>query len=154
MIRCSACRGNFTEQSKREYKDAPAWNQECPKCVKKKFEKYLVEYVMVLMDAGDLAVILNDFFKGVSTSFSAADGDDTIKRKITKLVYDINSLQGRPDLAKKTTGQRIKELVNRIDRSPRLKRPGVKNPQMRRSALIVILIAALMISLGMVLLYT
>ena len=86
MPRCSECKSNFKEKSRHEFEKAPGWNNECPTCTKKKFEKYIIEYIAEVIPKPDLAFLLNEYFNDPNIDFDKTENRTQFKEKITYLL--------------------------------------------------------------------
>ncbi|MHA1682719.1 MAG: hypothetical protein ACTSUE_17400 [Promethearchaeota archaeon] len=152
--KCKSCGVNFTEKSKNEYNQAPAWDNECPKCTKLKFERFITEYIMVLLQTPQLIDGLNDFFKGVNlrVAISASDTDTVIKEKIIRVIYGIVSLKGSK-LHSMNTGARIKTFVTFFESMEGLQTIRGKNPKLVRNIITSMVIAAICIVAGVLMVF-
>ncbi|MHA1794167.1 MAG: hypothetical protein ACTSVI_16110 [Promethearchaeota archaeon] len=105
---------NFTEKSKKEFMKAPSWNNECPSCTKKKFEKYIVKYLMELMGQQDLVQYLNEFFENKKIQFNINDNKEKTLNKIKNWAYFSRSKKSDGHEVM-TPGERIREFVKFFD---------------------------------------
>jgi hypothetical protein len=113
MPKCKSCGTNFTEKSKSDFKAAPAWNDDCPACTKKKFEKYLSEYLLKLVRPEGLVDLAKRHFGEAAVGVSEADSDAKIVAAITDLVYSRHEPRGTK--APATPGDAIAAFVTFSD---------------------------------------
>jgi hypothetical protein len=113
LPKCKSCGSNFTEKSKEEFRAAPVWNDACPACTKKKFEKYLSEFLLKLARPEGMVTLANRYFGEDVVSVREADSDAKIVAAITELVYNKNGRQGIKPPA--TTGDAIATFVKFSD---------------------------------------
>nr|MDO8087114.1 hypothetical protein [Candidatus Sigynarchaeum springense] len=113
MPKCKSCGTNFTEKSKVEIQNAPGWKDECIACTKKKFEKYLSEYLLKLVLPEGLVALAKQYFGEAAVSVKEADPEAKILPVITGLVY---SRHGRQEIkAPGTIGDAIAAFVKFSD---------------------------------------
>ncbi len=112
-IKCKTCGGNFTEPSKVQFQAAPGWKNECPACTKKKFEKYLSEYLLKLARPEGLVTLAKKYFGEAAVSVREADSDAKIVAAIAELVYSRRGKQGVK--APATPGEAIAAFVTFSD---------------------------------------
>jgi hypothetical protein len=112
-IKCKTCGGNYTEQSKVQFQAAPGWKGECPACTKKKFEKYLTEYLLKLVRPEGLVILAKRYFGEAVVGVREADSDAKIVAAIADLVYSRREKQGAKALA--TAGEAIAAFVTFCD---------------------------------------
>ncbi len=113
MPKCKSCGSNFTEKSKAEVKGAPGWKDECPACTKKKFEKYLSEYLLKLVLPEGLVTLAKRYFGEAAVAAKEADPEGKIITAITDLVYTLHGKQGINPPA--TIGDAIASFVTFCD---------------------------------------
>ncbi|MFX0102342.1 MAG: hypothetical protein ACFFCS_22445 [Candidatus Hodarchaeota archaeon] len=112
MPRCSQCKTNYKDKSRKEYEKAPGWDNECPNCTKKKFEKYIVEYLAEVIQKPDLVFLLNEYFNNKNIEFEENETVAQLKEKITYLVYERHAKNSRKT---STTGEAISNFVKQFD---------------------------------------
>jgi hypothetical protein len=113
MTKCKTCRTNFTEKSKEDFQAAPGWNNECPACTKKKFEKYIGEYLLKLLHADGLVSLSKQYFGEPSVTDRNGDAEAKIVEDIAGLVYGRRGKQGIKSPA--TQGDAIATFVQYFD---------------------------------------
>jgi hypothetical protein len=113
MTKCKSCGGNFTEKSSAEFQSAPGWKVECPACTKKKFEKYLSEYLLKLVLPEGLVTLAKRYFGDAIVTVREADSDAKIVATIAELVYSRLARQGSK--APATPGDAIAAFVTFSD---------------------------------------
>ncbi len=142
MPRCVACGSNFTSTSKEQYRNAPAWKNECPSCTKKKFSSYITGYLLQLLSKADLVASIGDYFGSVEGLPVASDPDGTLATKTLQLVLDVPpaSSPSRPP----TPGHAIRDFVKHFDG---LVKPVERLAVDRRSKVIILVVAGIGIGL-------
>jgi hypothetical protein len=113
LPKCKTCGSKFTDKSKEEFQAAPAWKDECPACTKKKFEKYLSEYLLKLVRPEGLITLAKRYFGEAAVGVHEADSDARILAAITDLVYSRRGKQGIK--APATPGEAITAFVTFSD---------------------------------------
>ncbi|MEX2684187.1 MAG: hypothetical protein Q6373_021635 [Candidatus Sigynarchaeota archaeon] len=113
MPKCKTCGSNFTEKSKAEIQGAPGWKDECIACTKKKFEKYLSEYLLKLVLPEGLVTLAKRHFGEAAVTVKEADPVEKIISTITDLVYSRRGKQGI--MASLTIGDAIAAFVKFAD---------------------------------------
>jgi hypothetical protein len=112
-IKCKTCGGNYTEPSKVQFQAAPGWKGECPACTKKKFEKYLTEYLLKLARPEGLVTLAKQYFGEAVVTVREADSEAKIVAAIADLVYSLRGKQGVK--APATPGESIATFVTFSD---------------------------------------
>jgi hypothetical protein len=148
MPKCKSCGTNFTEKSKLEFKEATAWNDECPACTKKKFEKYLSEYLLKLVRPEGLVTLAKKYFGEDAVAAREADSDSRIVTAIAELVYSRHEKQGAKSPA--TPGQAIAAFVTFCDDAIK---ENAKPDRKTRLILAMVMVGAASIVVVMALLY-
>ncbi|MBN2152441.1 MAG: hypothetical protein JW839_13395 [Candidatus Lokiarchaeota archaeon] len=113
MPKCKTCGSNITEKSKAEIQGAPGWKDECMACTKKKFEKYLSEYLLKLVLPEGLVALAKRYFGEAAVNVHEADPVAKIVPAITGLVYSRRGRQGID--APATVGSAIASFVSFSD---------------------------------------
>ena len=112
MPRCSKCQSNFKEKSRKEFEKAPGYDNECPNCTKKQFEKYILEYLVEVIQKADLVLLLNQYFNNPDIEFEDDESPHQLKEKITYLVYE---KRGKNSKKTSTIGNAIASFVKAFD---------------------------------------
>ncbi len=113
LPKCKSCGSNFSGKSKEEFQAAPGWKDECPACTKKKFEKYLSEYLFKLVRPEGLVTLAKRYFGEAVVSVLEADSDQKIIATVADLVFSRRGKQGTK--APATPGEAIAAFVTFSD---------------------------------------
>ena len=145
MPKCTTCGNKFTEKSRREYKQAPAWNQECPICTKQKFGKYFTDYLAKLFDDDDITEMAELYFGRAIPRL-----EDRFREELYKEIIDL-ILKKLPGSGKKrpaTIGQSINQFVTFIDKHAADKR--FKSRSKNKGRVTTLAIGALAVGIALI----
>jgi hypothetical protein len=140
--KCPICGTNFTEKNKKEFQAAPRWKNECPACTKKKFEKYLKDYLLKLYSPLELATVAGEYFGLGPGEIMSNAGDDAIVTAITDRVYDRQGkVDGHPPA---TIGHAIADFVTVFDEIVK-SLPGLRAGRTPKKTILVAIIAGIIL---------